>query len=139
MSLLLLLLCFFYAEGVTSQDNADALEQVLSFEEYLGFVKTHHPLLKQAELTLQSGEANLLKARGGFDPKIEVDYDRKKFDEMSWSFPVASRTSDSLIAPTARWMISTSTSAVPSCSRASETAWTEPSTSPLMMSGSVPV
>lgn len=84
MSLLYLLLCFFYAEGVTAQDNAVAMEQVLSFEEYLGFVKTHHPLLKQAELTLQSGEANLLKARGGFDPKIEVDYDRKKFKNTEY-------------------------------------------------------
>ncbi|CDF79207.1 multidrug efflux protein, outer membrane compone nt [Formosa agariphila KMM 3901] len=53
--------------------------QTLSFEEYLGYVKKYHPIMKQAELTLSSGEANLLKARGGFDPKIEVDYSRKTF------------------------------------------------------------
>ncbi len=52
---------------------------VLRFNEYLGYVKKYHPIAKQAELTLSIGQANLMKARGGFDPKIEVDYDRKEF------------------------------------------------------------
>ncbi len=81
---LLVLLLFFSAEWATAQSALQEKEQILTFEEYLGFVKTHHPLLKQAELTLQSGEANLLKARGGFDPKIEVDYDRKKFKNTEY-------------------------------------------------------
>lgn len=81
---LFLVLSFLFAEVITAQEEVEDLVQVLTFEEYLGFVKTHHPLLKQAELTLQSGEANLLKARGGFDPKIEVDYDRKKFKNTEY-------------------------------------------------------
>jgi len=52
---------------------------VLRFNEYLGYVKKYHPIAKQAELTLGMGQATLMKARGGFDPKIEVDYDRKEF------------------------------------------------------------
>ncbi|MDH7444844.1 TolC family protein [Aquimarina sp. 2201CG14-23] len=52
---------------------------ILNFKEYLDFVKKHHPVAKQADLTISIGEANLLKSRGGFDPKIEVDFDRKKF------------------------------------------------------------
>ena len=52
-----------------TQTNETSLEQTLTFEEYLGYVKQHHPLLKQAELVLSQGEAQLLKARGGFDPK----------------------------------------------------------------------
>ncbi len=52
---------------------------VLRFNEYLGYVKKYHPIAKQAELSLGIGQANLMKARGGFDPKIEVDYDRKEF------------------------------------------------------------
>jgi outer membrane protein TolC len=51
----------------------------LNFREYLGYVKKYHPIAKQAELVLAIGEANLMKARGGFDPKVEVDYDRKNF------------------------------------------------------------
>ncbi|GAA4111849.1 TolC family protein [Aquimarina addita] len=76
------------------QSEAILQEEILSFEEYLGYVKQQHPLIKQAELTLSVGEANLLKARGGFDPKIEVDYDRKKFkgteyyDELNAAFKI---------------------------------------------------
>lgn len=53
--------------------------EVLTFEEYMAFVKRYHPVARQAELQISEGEANLLKARGGFDPKIEVDYSRKEF------------------------------------------------------------
>jgi outer membrane protein TolC len=52
---------------------------VLGFSEYLGYVKAFHPIAKQAELALDMGQANLLKARGGFDPKVNVDYERKEF------------------------------------------------------------
>lgn len=52
---------------------------VLGFREYLAFVKQYHPIARQAQLVLASAEANLLRSRGGFDPKLEVDYDRKKF------------------------------------------------------------
>ncbi|MDC6365450.1 MULTISPECIES: TolC family protein [Flavobacteriaceae] len=52
---------------------------VLNFKEYLGYVKKYHPLAKQAQLTIAAGQANLMKSRGGFDPNIEVDYDRKEF------------------------------------------------------------
>ena len=52
---------------------------MLDFNEYLGYVKKFHPIAKQAQLTLGVGQANLMKARGGFDPKVEVDYARKEF------------------------------------------------------------
>lgn len=76
----------FLAFSVTglAQNETQSLEQSLSFEAYLGYVKQHHPLLKQANLKLSIGEANLLKSRGGFDPKIEVDYDRKKFKNTKY-------------------------------------------------------
>lgn len=75
---------FAFAEILTAQSIAEPLQNLLSFEEYLGFVKQHHPLVKQANLVLEQGEANLLKARGGFDPKVEVDYDRKKFKDIEY-------------------------------------------------------
>jgi outer membrane protein TolC len=67
---------------------------ILSLKEYLGYVKKYHPVVKQANLVLEEGEAELLKARGGFDPKIDVDYDRKEFkgseyyDELYGAFKV---------------------------------------------------
>jgi len=54
-------------------------ELELSFEEYIGYVKEFHPIVKQANLKLEEGQANLIKARGGFDPKLKMDYDTKYF------------------------------------------------------------
>ncbi|WP_298542939.1 TolC family protein [uncultured Aquimarina sp.] len=72
-----LLYSFLFLTTVLYAQEEDTI--TLNFKEYLGFVKKHHPVAKQAELNISVGEANLLKSRGGFDPKIEVDYDRKKF------------------------------------------------------------
>ncbi len=69
--LLITLLCLF--EG-TAQDTL-----LLNFREYLGYVKKYHPIARQAELQIGVGQANLMKARGGFDPKLELDYERKEF------------------------------------------------------------
>ena len=52
---------------------------VLGFREYLGYVKKYHPVARQANLQIGVGQAELMRARGGFDPKVEVDYDRKLF------------------------------------------------------------
>ncbi len=75
--LALLSVATFHGQVSDSIMVEDAI--VLKFQEYLGYVKKYHPIAKQAELTLGIGQANLMKARGGFDPKIEVDYDRKEF------------------------------------------------------------
>ena len=56
----------------------------LSFNEYLGYVKKFHPLVKTANLELSRAQANLMMARGGFDPKIEVDFSKKKFKNSEY-------------------------------------------------------
>lgn len=87
-----LYILFVFALSFGSLKAQDSI--VLSFSEYLGYVKKFHPIAKQAELTLQFGQANLMKARGGFDPKIEVDNARKKFknteyfDQLSTTFKI---------------------------------------------------
>ncbi len=78
------LILFLFAKTTFAQNELNSSQQVLSFEEYLGYVKQYHPLVKQANLQLSIGEANLLKARGGFDPKVSVDYDRKKFKQTEY-------------------------------------------------------
>ena len=62
----------------------ELLPKVLTFKEYLAFVKQYHPVARQAGLKLNMAEAELLRARGGFDPKIEVDYDRKEFKNTEY-------------------------------------------------------
>ncbi|MCO4821555.1 MAG: TolC family protein [Flavobacteriaceae bacterium] len=81
---MLAMILFAFAKDGLAQIDIKGLEQVLSFEVYLGYVKQQHPLLKQANLQLSVGEASLLKSRGGFDPKIEVDYDRKKIKNTEY-------------------------------------------------------
>lgn len=76
---------FFLSVILSLQSWAQQDSLVLGFKEYLGYVKKHHPIAKQAQLTLSIGQAQLLKARGGFDPKVEVDYTRKEFiDTQYW-------------------------------------------------------
>ncbi len=59
-------------------------DTVLTLEEYLGYVKKYHPIVKQAQLITTESEIKLLKSRGAFDPKLEVDYNRKKFKETEY-------------------------------------------------------
>jgi len=66
--------------GFCQQGEVD----VLLLSEYLGYVKKYHPIVKQANLIINESEAKLLKARGSFDPKLEVDYDRKKFKSIEY-------------------------------------------------------
>lgn len=54
-------------------------QEELSYREFLGYVKKYHPMVKQANLEVSNAQAMLMVARGGFDPKIEVDYSKKEF------------------------------------------------------------
>jgi len=74
LSTLLFIIISFSSFGQT-----ETISEVLRFDEYLGYVKKFHPIVKQAELVIDESQAKLLKSRGAFDPKFEVDYDRKKF------------------------------------------------------------
>ncbi len=51
----------------------------LTLDEYLGYVKKFHPIAKQANLQVSQSQAEIMTARGSFDPKIEVDYNTKQF------------------------------------------------------------
>ncbi|WP_033958329.1 TolC family protein [Psychroserpens jangbogonensis] len=77
---------FLFITSFTFSQEKTQTEDTLifSFSEYLGYVKKFHPIAKQAELSIQIGQANLMKARGGFDPKVEVDHNRKKFKNTEY-------------------------------------------------------
>ena len=76
-----LLLFLLVLTRLSAQEN---LNSVMSLAEFLGYVKTYHPIVKQANLVINNSEAKLLKARGAFDPKIEVDFDKKQFKETEY-------------------------------------------------------
>lgn len=76
IKILILLSCLFCALPSFSQELKP---EVLTFTEFLGYVKKYHPAVKQADLLLSKAETALMMARGGFDPKLEVDFSNKQF------------------------------------------------------------
>ncbi|MFV8464599.1 TolC family protein [Flavobacterium sp. LB1P62] len=77
----LLFAFLFFALSATAQQNAP---NELSYTEFLGYVKKYHPLVKNANLEINKAQANLMMARGGFDPKIEVDFSKKQFKDKEY-------------------------------------------------------
>lgn len=75
---------FLLLAPVSLLSGQELQPEVLGFEEYLAYVKKYHPVARQAQLRISQGEAQLLKARGGFDPKLEVDYARKQFKDTEY-------------------------------------------------------
>lgn len=74
----ILLFLLLFSTSLFAQQNE------LSLNEFLGYVKKHHPVVKQANLKISTAQAQLMQARGNFDPKIEVDFDQKEFKDKSY-------------------------------------------------------
>ena len=64
-----------FAQGLEHEFKSEEL----TYREFLGYVKKYHPMVRQANLEVSQAQAALMAARGGFDPKIEVDYNKKEF------------------------------------------------------------
>jgi outer membrane protein TolC len=75
---------FFLILILSCLDSFGQISNELTFNEYLGYVKKFHPLVKTANLEISRAQANLMMARGGFDPKIEVDFDKKQFKNSEY-------------------------------------------------------
>ena len=75
MKYVLISLLLFTSTLGFAQDST----KVLTLSEYLGYVKTFHPVVKQARLITSESEAKLMTSRGAFDPKLEVDFANKEF------------------------------------------------------------
>ena len=56
----------------------------MSLPEYLGYVKAFHPIVKQANLKISESEAKLLKERGAFDPKFEMERSQKNYKGIEY-------------------------------------------------------
>jgi outer membrane protein TolC len=67
-----------FSQNRTSTELPANLKE-MSYNEYLGYVKKYHPLVKNANLEISKAQANLMMARGGFDPKLELDFNKKQF------------------------------------------------------------
>ncbi|MFH6970529.1 TolC family protein [Flavobacterium petrolei] len=77
----LFLAFLFLGFAATAQDITS---KEFTYTEFLGYVKKYHPLVKNANLEINKAQANLMMARGGFDPKIEVDFSEKQFKDKEY-------------------------------------------------------
>jgi len=74
----LLLLFSVFAKG------QETFSKELSYNEFLGYVKKYHPLVKNAQLELNKAQAELIMARGSFDPKIETNFNQKQYKDKEY-------------------------------------------------------
>jgi outer membrane protein TolC len=58
--------------------------QRLSFEDYMQWVRDYHPIAIQADLNLRLGQMEVRKARGGFDPLVYGNLDKKEFNQSTY-------------------------------------------------------
>jgi outer membrane protein TolC len=73
----ILLCCFLLASSLFA-----AAQQTLSLEAYLNIVKKYHPVSKEAALSVEIAKAEVLSARGAFDPRLENNISRKEFEGL---------------------------------------------------------
>ncbi|MEN8956540.1 MAG: TolC family protein [Flavobacteriales bacterium] len=59
-------------------------EDVFTYAEFIDIVKKHHPIAYQSNLQVEKGQAYLLKAKGGFDPKLDAAIDQKYFKDKQY-------------------------------------------------------
>lgn len=77
--LLVISICF----SLSSSLSFSWSQAVLSEKAYYELILLNHPLVKQAGIKPQMGESQLLKAKGGFDPKMFSQFDRKNYDGVT--------------------------------------------------------
>ena len=68
------------------QLQAQQAKEILSPERLMEMVRLYHPIAKQASLLVNRASADVLSARGGFDPVLEMDASRKTFDGKNYYY-----------------------------------------------------
>jgi outer membrane protein TolC len=59
-------------------------QEILTYGQFMDIVMDHHPLAYSSNLQKDFNEANLLMAKGGFDPKLGFNLDRKRFEDKTY-------------------------------------------------------
>lgn len=73
----------FFIFGISFSHNsfAQADTTIFSLSEYLENIRLFHPLAKKADLQLKLAAAEILGAKGNFDPTISAAWNEKNFDK----------------------------------------------------------
>lgn len=70
---------FFLSINAFAQDSSR-----LEFEQFMEWVRLYHPIASQADLNLRMGQMEVRQARGGFDPMVFGNLDKKDFTETNY-------------------------------------------------------
>lgn len=54
--------------------------EIFTFQDFQEIILKNHPVVKQANLYIKDAEAELMQAKGQFDPKLTMMFDRKAFE-----------------------------------------------------------
>ena len=80
-NILFIVIFIFVKNFCLAQQNTAV---VLPVEDFIEKVKLHHPLAKVANIAVDKAKANLLSAKGGFDPTLELEARQKSFDNKNY-------------------------------------------------------
>jgi outer membrane protein TolC len=73
-----------FLKNISAQSQQDSSKPILTLTAFLNLVKQNHPIVQQADLLNRTAQAELLAAKGGFDPKLYGDYEQKYFDSKNY-------------------------------------------------------
>lgn len=69
---------------ISTNSNSQTLPKTLSYQDFYGLVIRNHPVVKLANLEIDDAQAELMQARGQFDPKIASQFDRKAINGIDY-------------------------------------------------------
>lgn len=70
--------------AVLPQAHAQTADSLLQWINFRTYVLETHPLARQADLSIGQAEASLLRAKGGFDPKLFSEFTEKSFQSSQY-------------------------------------------------------
>lgn len=77
MRKLLTIIILLYSQAILGQE-------LLSYENYLEWVRSYHPVAKIGDVNLRFGDQTLRASRGAFDPYVYADMERKRFKDTDY-------------------------------------------------------
>jgi outer membrane protein TolC len=69
---------------VVGKAQTPMTDSVFTVQNFLQLIADNHPSVKQANLLTRVAEAELLAAKGGFDPKVYGDFEQKFFNKKTY-------------------------------------------------------
>lgn len=80
---LILMVSILFVGKIFSQTTK---QEIYVLDSFIAQIKQYHPIAKQADIQVDKASAELLSAKGSFDPTIALDASRKTFDGKNYYY-----------------------------------------------------